>query len=48
MTLTESFGVKCKQGSTYLDGVCVNDDDLAAAGGEQAFRYAMVTPEHRP
>ena len=41
ITLTESFGVKCKKGSTYVDGVCVSDAELEAAGGVAQFQAGM-------
>ena len=41
VTITESFGVKCKRGTTFVDGVCVPDDELAAAGGPEKFHAAM-------
>lgn len=41
ITLTESFGVKCKKGTTYVDGVCVSDAELEAMGGPARFQAAM-------
>lgn len=41
ITLTESFGVKCKKDTTYVDGVCVSDAELEASGGVEGFQAAM-------
>ena len=41
ITLTESFGVKCKKDTTYVDGVCVSDAELEAAGGVEHFQAAL-------
>src|SRR5688572_1210791 len=39
VTLTESFGVKCRPGTTFFDGVCVPDAEIEAAG--EGFRASM-------
>jgi hypothetical protein len=45
ITLTESFGVKCKKGMTFMEseGVCATDQQIAMMGGEEAFHAAMST-----
>ena len=45
ISLTESFGVKCKKGMTFVEseGVCATDDQIAALGSEEAFHAAMTT-----
>ncbi|HUR79853.1 MAG TPA: hypothetical protein VM733_03750, partial [Thermoanaerobaculia bacterium] len=44
IALTESFGVKCKKGLTFVeaDGVCASDQQLALYGGEEGFHAAMA------
>lgn len=43
VVLTESFGVKCKSGTTFMEGVCVPDDEILAAGGSAAVMRVLGT-----
>lgn len=42
MKLTESFGVKCKRGMTFVDGVCVPDTEITAAGGVATVKMRLL------
>ncbi|HEX6085824.1 MAG TPA: hypothetical protein VF266_14930 [Thermoanaerobaculia bacterium] len=42
VTIVESYGVRCKRGTSYVDGVCALDADVEAAGGEANFRKSIA------